>query len=173
MCLFNIYLDYPKAKIKKETDKKMTCKYCGSGNLILRGKTDNPMTENQVALVCADCGKWIKWVPKSERIMYLKNPLSKKVDEDVMQECTSQLEMLPDELECIKLLTVGASCYAEIMDILRENMASNELYANLYFKIPQVQGTINRIKLAHLAESNIDINKITSLAEIIRAMNAD
>lgn len=49
------------------------CKYCGSENLYLENKSNkNIMELPQVALKCADCGKWLKWCPKEERHQYIK-----------------------------------------------------------------------------------------------------
>ena len=42
------------------------CKKCGSKNLVLQ----QARPDGQVALVCADCGAWIKWCPKEERPFY-------------------------------------------------------------------------------------------------------
>lgn len=50
------------------------CKYCGSENLYLENKTNrNIMELPQVALKCANCGKWLKWCPKEERQQYIKD----------------------------------------------------------------------------------------------------
>lgn len=50
------------------------CKKCGSKNLYLepRIKGQDILTADMVALKCKDCGKWIKWCPKNERVNYLK-----------------------------------------------------------------------------------------------------
>ena len=49
------------------------CKYCGSENLYLENKSNKSIMElPQVALKCANCGKWLKWCPKEERQQYLK-----------------------------------------------------------------------------------------------------
>lgn len=50
------------------------CKKCGSKNLYLepRIKGQDVMTADMVALKCKDCGSWLKWCPKNERVNYLK-----------------------------------------------------------------------------------------------------
>lgn len=50
------------------------CSKCGSENLYLepRVKGQDVMTANMVALKCKDCGSWLKWCPKNERVNYLK-----------------------------------------------------------------------------------------------------
>ena len=51
------------------------CKKCGSKNLYLEPRIagQNILTADMVALKCKDCGAWLKWCPKNERINYLKN----------------------------------------------------------------------------------------------------
>lgn len=53
-------------------EKEMKCPNCNSENLTLkvRGAGD-VATASQVALICADCGRWIKWCPKKERHIYI------------------------------------------------------------------------------------------------------
>ena len=54
----------------------MKCKYCNSENLILekRSKDDKHILDaQQVALICGNCGKYIKWCPKDERKFYWLN----------------------------------------------------------------------------------------------------
>lgn len=50
------------------------CKKCGSKNLYLepRIKGQDVLTADMVALKCKDCGVWLKWCPKNERVNYLK-----------------------------------------------------------------------------------------------------
>lgn len=50
------------------------CKKCGSKNLYLepRIKGQDVLTADMVALKCKDCGSWLKWCPKNERVNYLK-----------------------------------------------------------------------------------------------------
>lgn len=55
------------------------CKYCGSSELELENKTKfNIMDAPQVALKCAKCGKWLKWCPKDERQLYIKNSSNRR-----------------------------------------------------------------------------------------------
>ena len=59
----------------------MNCKYCNSKNLILEQRskeTDDILNAQQVALICKDCGKFIKWCPKSERKLYFAKYLVEK-----------------------------------------------------------------------------------------------
>lgn len=73
-------------------------------------------------------------------------------------------------LNCLKLLVCGASCYADIMNTLQNEMKNNKEYANLYFKIKQVQGSCNRFDLDYLAKSNININQITGFEDLLSIM---
>lgn len=73
------------------------CKYCGNENLILEPRIagQDIMTADQVALKCADCGKWLKWCPKDERKFYLK-----KVDKDQqIAEFKAENEKLQQQLK--------------------------------------------------------------------------
>lgn len=49
------------------------CPFCKSKKLSLhiRGTEKDLMKANMVELLCDDCGKWIKWVPKKEREIYM------------------------------------------------------------------------------------------------------
>ena len=58
------------------------CKKCGSKNLVLQ----QPRPDGQVALVCADCGAWIKWCPKEERKFYPEQELAASNKEDNFAE---------------------------------------------------------------------------------------
>lgn len=73
-------------------------------------------------------------------------------------------------LNCLKLLVCGAICYADIMNTLQNEMKNNKEYANLYFKIKQVQGSCNRFDLDYLAKSNININQITGFEDLLSIM---
>lgn len=56
----------------------MECKYCKSQNLILEQRsheTDDILQANQVALKCADCGKFINWCAKDKRPLYYNNTM--------------------------------------------------------------------------------------------------
>ena len=69
----------------------MKCKYCGSENLVLeqRSKETNYILDaNQVALKCADCGKFIKWCPKGDRKYYYANTVAQK-DKNVSYTTTA------------------------------------------------------------------------------------
>ena len=54
------------------------CKRCGGKNLYLepRIKGQDVLTADMVALKCKDCGAWLKWCPKDERVKYLKHTQS-------------------------------------------------------------------------------------------------
>lgn len=49
------------------------CKYCDSNEFILEPKNEGEdiITANMVALKCNKCGKWLKWVKKEDRKVYL------------------------------------------------------------------------------------------------------
>ena len=65
------------------------CPKCGSENLILESRGELPiMDAPQVALRCADCGRWIKWCPKEERNLYLGKNLYLETEKlSVTKEC--------------------------------------------------------------------------------------
>lgn len=50
------------------------CKKCKSKNLYLEPRIagQDILTADMVALKCKDCGNWLKWCPKNERVNYLK-----------------------------------------------------------------------------------------------------
>lgn len=54
----------------------MKCKYCNSENLILKQdsfETDDILKANRVKLICANCGKFIKWCAKEDRKWYIQD----------------------------------------------------------------------------------------------------
>ena len=69
--------------------KIKVCPKCGSENLILESRGELPiMDAQQVALRCADCGRWIKWCPKEERNLYLGKNLYLETEKlAVTKEC--------------------------------------------------------------------------------------
>lgn len=78
------------------------CKYCGSKNLYLENKSNkNIMELPQVALKCADCGKWLKWCPKDERKLYLNENKQKAMLENWIKLKT-ELEMAIISLMTLK-----------------------------------------------------------------------
>ena len=87
------------------------CKYCGSENLYLENKTNrNIMELPQVALKCANCGKWLKWCPKEERKYYLGE--FKKLNqrhEIQIEELQKQLFNKEKDLELIANSNSGLS----------------------------------------------------------------
>ena len=72
------------------------------------------------------------------------------------------------QLEAIKLLTIAAICYEKNLDIIRKEMKENKELVTLYCKLPTVQYIKNTIALSKLADSDIDVNNIESIDEIIR-----
>ena len=72
------------------------------------------------------------------------------------------------QLEAIKLLTIAAICYEKNLDIIRKEMKENKELLTLYCKLPTVQYIKNTIALSKLEDSDIDVNNIESIDEIIR-----
>lgn len=60
---------------------KYTCNKCGSHKVKLEKRG------NQTALLCADCGAWIKWVGRKE-IEHVKEYISTDTD-NIKEECES------------------------------------------------------------------------------------
>ena len=57
-------------------------------------------------------------------------------------ECKGEIVELPKGwLDTLKLLTCAASCYAVIDDMIAKGMQSNKALADLFMKIPRVQGS--------------------------------
>ena len=68
------------------------CKKCGSNNLYLEPRIagQDILTADMVALKCKDCGSWLKWCPKNERVNYLK------IQDETGQNGTNQDEIGQD-----------------------------------------------------------------------------
>ena len=74
------------------------------------------------------------------------------------------------ELHTIKLLTLGAKAYAIWFDIITSKMRGNDEIAKLFLELPTVQGTSNIMALERLKDSEIDVNSISSLEDVIKAI---
>lgn len=74
------------------------------------------------------------------------------------------------ELSVLKLLTVSAIAYKEWKDIITSKMCGNEEILNLFLDLPTVQGLSNNITLQRLKDSGIDVNNITGIEDVIKAM---
>lgn len=75
------------------------------------------------------------------------------------------------ELHTIKLLTVGAKAYAIWFDIITSKMRDNKEIGKLFFELPTVQGLPNQMALERLKDSQIDVDNITSLEDVINAID--
>ena len=75
------------------------------------------------------------------------------------------------ELHTIKLLTAGAKAYAIWFDIITSKMRDNKAIGELFFELPTVQGLSNRMALERLKDSQIDVDSITSLEDVIKAID--
>lgn len=75
------------------------------------------------------------------------------------------------ELHTIKLLTLGAKAYATWFDIITSKMRGNDEIAKLFLELPTVQGTSNIMALERLKDSQIDVDSITSLEDVIKAID--
>ena len=78
--------------------------------------------------------------------------------------------MSEKELHVLKLLTVSAIAYAEWKDIIVSKMRENKEIAKLFMELPTVQGTANDMTLSRLKDSGIVVNDITSIENVINAM---
>ena len=78
--------------------------------------------------------------------------------------------MSEKELHTIKLLTIGAKAYAIWFDIITSKMRNNDEIAKLFLEVPTVQGTSNIMSLERLKDSEIDVNSISSLEDVIKAI---
>lgn len=85
-----------------------------------------------------------------------------------IEEIKDLKEKNEKQLEAIKLLTIAAICYEKNLDIIRKEMKENKELVTLYCKLPTVQYIKNTIALSKLADSDIDVNNIESIDEIIR-----
>ena len=79
--------------------------------------------------------------------------------------------MSEKELHTIKLLTLGAKAYATWFEVITSKMRDNKEIAKLFFELPTVQGTSNIISLERLKDINIDVNSISSLEDVIKAIS--
>ena len=75
------------------------------------------------------------------------------------------------ELHTIKLLTLGAKAYATWFDIITSKMRGNDEIAKLFLELPTVQGTSNIMSLERIKDSNIDVNSIGCLEDVIKAIS--
>lgn len=75
------------------------------------------------------------------------------------------------KLKILKLLTVSAIAYAEWHDIITKKMRDNKEIGKLYMELPTVQGLSNHMVLERLKDSGIDVNNITSIEDVLKAIN--
>lgn len=78
--------------------------------------------------------------------------------------------MKEKELHTIKLLTAGAKAYAIWFDIITSKMRDNKAIGELFFELPTVQGTSNIMALERLKNSQIDVDNITTLEDVMKAL---
>lgn len=137
------------------------------------------MTENEIKEYIADLRNKADVLRKSG---FATNGVSNHFDKsaDVIEELLSYraigtIEEIKDlkeknekQLEAIKLLTIAAICYEKNLGIIRKEMKENKELVTLYCKLPTVQYIKNTIALSKLADSDIDVNNIESIDEIIR-----
>ena len=74
------------------------------------------------------------------------------------------------ELSVLKLLTISTIAYTEWKNIITSKMRGNEEISKLFLELPTVQGLSNDITLQRLKDSEIDINNITGIEDVIKAM---
>lgn len=74
------------------------------------------------------------------------------------------------EISVLKLLTISAIAYTEWQDIITSKMRGNDEISKLFMELPTVQGLSNSIALSRLKDSGIDVNNITGIEDVIKAM---
>ncbi|MDU7031305.1 hypothetical protein [uncultured Robinsoniella sp.] len=74
------------------------------------------------------------------------------------------------ELSVLKLLTISTIAYMEWKNIITSKMRGNEEISKLFLELPTIQGLSNDITLQRLIDSEIDINNITGIEDVIKAM---
>ncbi len=73
-------------------------------------------------------------------------------------------------LDALKLLTCATMCYADIDNMIASGMQNSQELADLFMKIPRVQGSTLQWSLQDLANSKLDCNKIAGFEEVLNAM---
>ena len=114
-------------------------------------------------------GKWLergRWIAK--KCDEINRELKQYRAIGAIGEFKDLKEKNEKQLEAIKLLTIAAICYEKNLDIIRKEMKENKELVTLYCKLPTVQYIKNTIALSKLADSDIDVNNIESIDEIIR-----
>lgn len=53
--------------MRMNMSEPLNCRHCGSSNLIRQVGDDEPTSIHYGRLVCGDCNKWIKWIPKPKQ----------------------------------------------------------------------------------------------------------
>lgn len=74
------------------------------------------------------------------------------------------------EISVLKLLTISAIAYTEWQDIITSKMRGNDEISQLFMELPTVQGLSNSITLSRLKDSGIDVNNITGIEDVIKAI---
>lgn len=74
------------------------------------------------------------------------------------------------ELSVLKLLTISTIAYTEWKNIITSKMRGNEEISKLFLELPTIQGLSNDITLQRLKDGEIDINNITGIEDVIKAM---
>lgn len=127
----------------------------------------NSISENIETL---ESGKYMPDQPKV-KIPPKEETRSKRVNEQsANQDLMRQMYMKEKELRTLKLLTVSAIAYAEWHDIITKKMRDNKEIGKLFMELPTVQGLSNIMTLERLKDSDIDVNSITSLEDVMQAM---
>ena len=75
--------------------------------------------------------------------------------------------MNEEELNLLKLLTISAIAYAEWHDIIVSKMKDNKEIAKLFMELPTVQGTSNHLQLLRLKDSEINVNDIKGIEDVL------
>jgi hypothetical protein len=98
------------------------------------------------------------------KVLHIANEIVQQYDEGL-------IKVLPENtLETIKLLTITSICYQKINDMILDRLRDSEDISDLFLHIPTVQYTANHLKLMRLAESEIDVNRIKSIDEVVNIL---
>lgn len=133
---------------------------CGG---VLKDTQSCPYSQKTYGVCCEDGELW--WL---KDVVSILNEIQQYRAICTIEEFKDLKEKNEKQLEAIKLLTIAAICYEKNLDIIRKEMKENKELVTLYCKLPTVQYTKNTIALSKLADSDIDVNNIESIDEIIR-----
>lgn len=95
------------------------CKYCESEDLYLEAKTpeEDVLEADMVALKCKSCGKWLKWVRKTDRHKYIKEEQKQPI-----VTLDELVEMFEDDTDDNKQFAI------KVLKELRKELLNEQVY---------------------------------------------